>query len=492
MTSSRIHQAVVLATHTTTRGPLALRKVGGLSVIQRTLLNLQRAGIRKVWIITGPQPGRLTATVQNDARLRSLSIEWIRCPRPPADHGLALLRARPHIRGPFFAIDGSHLFDRSMLSYLEQEPLDGATLACTSWDPNAGAAAIAVSTGRQRDRIDHVSSATKAEPGHGQLGHGQLGMFSGVMACDEQLFSAIDVARARGKTQALLGAFTSLAENRQLRVAWCHDSNWQSVATKSGKRRAESMLIQGLRKSVDGYISRWINRYVSLAFTRVLKDTPITPNHVTVFNLLISVAAGVVAAAAGPGNVARLAIAAALWQLASMLDGTDGELARLRFQESRFGEWADTLTDDIGKFVFFSGFGYGVANVTGQPIWLQLSLAAVVMQVAVALGVYRKLIQVGSGSHYALSWATNSDPRDNALVRFYRSIEFMGRRDYFVFAIFCLTMLGLWQLAILGTFITTAIIFVQEMVRPRQARSASGVPQPAALSEYRDHREQVS
>jgi 1L-myo-inositol 1-phosphate cytidylyltransferase / CDP-L-myo-inositol myo-inositolphosphotransferase len=163
-----------------------------------------------------------------------------------------------------------------------------------------------------------------------------------------------------------------------------------------------------------------------------------------------------------------LLVGAVLWQLASMLDGIDGEIARLKFQGSRLGEWFDTLTDDIGRFVFFIGVGMGLAAMTGQSIWLQLSVLGVVMQMSVAANLYRKLIKTGSGSHYALAWETK--PKDTWTSRFYHRIEFMSRRDYYVFFFMVLTAFEWAHIGVAIMVATTAVIFTHETLRPRQAR----------------------
>jgi len=46
------------------------------------------------------------------------------------------------------------------------------------------------------------------------------------------------------------------------------------------------------------------------------------------------------------GTWATLALGALLVQLQSILDGCDGEIARLKFKSSKIGEWLDNVLDD--------------------------------------------------------------------------------------------------------------------------------------------------
>jgi phosphatidylglycerophosphate synthase len=152
-----------------------------------------------------------------------------------------------------------------------------------------------------------------------------------------------------------------------------------------------------------------------------------------------------------------------------MLDGVDGELARLKFSGSKFGEWFDTLTDDIGKFLFFIGSGVGAAAVLGSSIWFNLLALSVAMQVAMSYFIYRKLIQSGSGSHYALAW--DGPPQDKPLwTRLITRIEFLSRRDAYVAIWLLLTAIGLVQVGIVLSLASTSCVLISELVSPRRAR----------------------
>ena len=52
-----------------------------------------------------------------------------------------------------------------------------------------------------------------------------------------------------------------------------------------------------------------------------------------------------------------------------IIDGCDGEVARLKFQESRFGYLFDVTTDNIVHVAIFIGLGVGLyrAAPDGQP-----------------------------------------------------------------------------------------------------------------------------
>ena len=107
---------------------------------------------------------------------------------------------------------------------------------------------------------------------------------------------------------------------------------------------AEKWMLRRLVKDSEGFMSRHLERKISLAVTRKLVETRITPNAMT----LVSLGIGLVGASffvlpPGPGHV----VGSLLFWLHSVLDGCDGELARLKFAESRWGGLLDFWGDNV-------------------------------------------------------------------------------------------------------------------------------------------------
>ena len=99
----------------------------------------------------------------------------------------------------------------------------------------------------------------------------------------------------------------------------------------------------------DGLVSRYLNRPLSRPAARLLAPTPVTPNMVTVFTLLLACAAGAMVAAGWTiaGGVAIQAV--------SVIDGVDGDLARLKLMSTRFGAVLDAVTDRYADAIMLGG-----------------------------------------------------------------------------------------------------------------------------------------
>jgi phosphatidylglycerophosphate synthase len=93
-----------------------------------------------------------------------------------------------------------------------------------------------------------------------------------------------------------------------------------------------------------------------------LKDSWITPNHLTSVRLLIGLAA---AAAFMPGTYAWSNVAALLLVLSNFVDHTDGELARMSGKSSRMGHIYDLASDAAVTILLFIGIGIGVGARPG-------------------------------------------------------------------------------------------------------------------------------
>ena len=123
------------------------------------------------------------------------------------------------------------------------------------------------------------------------------------------------------------------------------------VRSDADHEAAGRLLVRSAGKDTDGIVSRHVNRKVSQALTSLLVGTPVTPNAVTMVVSLVGVAAAALVLA---GGYAGTALGAGLFVLNSVLDGVDGELARLRFQESPAGAWLDRLSDKAVMVLFFA------------------------------------------------------------------------------------------------------------------------------------------
>ena len=138
-----------------------------------------------------------------------------------------------------------------------------------------------------------------------------------------------------------------------------------AVRTAGDLRSAESWLLRGLIKDSEGFMSRHVERLISLALTRRLVWTSVTPNAITLVSLAIGLASAPFFLSSTPGW--QLA-GALLFLLHSILDGCDGEIARLKFLESAGGAALDFWGDNTVHVAVFGCMAVGW-NLSAHSAW---------------------------------------------------------------------------------------------------------------------------
>ncbi len=156
-----------------------------------------------------------------------------------------------------------------------------------------------------------------------------------------------------------------------------------------------SWLMAAGSKTQDGFMARHFDRRISLAISRRLLETPLTPNQMTLFSTLL----GLIGTAffLGASRAAYVSGALLVW-LHSVLDGCDGELARVRFQESAFGSDLDFWGDNLVHLALFSCLGYGFWRTGNGVHTLVLAAVADLGVLASAAAAWRHRLRRRAGS----------------------------------------------------------------------------------------------
>jgi phosphatidylglycerophosphate synthase len=157
-----------------------------------------------------------------------------------------------------------------------------------------------------------------------------------------------------------------------------------AIRTPREVRAAETWLLRSLIKASEGFMSRHLERRISLALTRWLVRTRVTPNMITVVSVGIGLCGAPFFLSTAP--LAQLA-GALLFLTHSILDGCDGEIARLKFLESRGGAVLDFWGDNLVHQAIFTcmAVGWGLASHSMWPLLLgALAVAGTLGAAAIA------------------------------------------------------------------------------------------------------------
>jgi phosphatidylglycerophosphate synthase len=137
------------------------------------------------------------------------------------------------------------------------------------------------------------------------------------------------------------------------------------MLTRADVARAEHTLRRSSYKDTDHTCAQW-NRRISLPISVALMRTPLTANQLSV----VLVAIGFYSAwLFSIGRYWPGVLAAFLSLAASILDGCDGEIARLKYQESALGCWIETFGDYSYYLAIFIGLTVGAVHQTDAEIF---------------------------------------------------------------------------------------------------------------------------
>lgn len=114
----------------------------------------------------------------------------------------------------------------------------------------------------------------------------------------------------------------------------------------------------------------------------ILRDTFVTPNHLTGLRLFCGLSAGVFLSL---GDYIYSNIGACLFVLSNFLDHADGELARLTGKISNNGHYFDLVSDALVNIFLFLGIGLGLMN---SELGLYAGMMGLIAGIAVATIFY--------------------------------------------------------------------------------------------------------
>ena len=381
-----------------------LAEVGTLPLVLRAILSAQTAGADRIIVATDPVNGPAIRRRLVSTRRLPDSVEWLEVLRESAI-SIAVQRAAANAERVVL-IMGDRSYHPSLYRTASEWDGDGA-LELFSGGDLVGLTALsrALALDLVRDSNSKISSI-------------------------EELHEWI-----RTRHAAKFGPT----------VVYCKtvaQDSWQKVANEQDRLVAEKKLESWLVKPTDGVFAR-MNRKVSIPISRQLIKFPITPNMVSLFTLGVSFASGLYF---GLGGYWNALIGAVLSVWASILDGCDGEVARLKLQASDFGCWLDTVCDYLYYIFIFVGMTVGLVRSTGKTSYLtwggMLLLGAIATFVMASIG--RKRLSGQRPEQYLAEWHKKAESQmSNPLAYIGRHLEFIIRRCFLPYALLAFAVLNL-------------------------------------------------
>ena len=349
--------------------PGPLTQVVGIGLFQRAVLTLQRAGIRQLIVLTGPEEDQLKQALARGPRV-TIPVRWMPIREFPLDDPRTWEAMAAEVHGFCLVASVRGMFSRALIESLRREVQEGQAILVAQPVVQRGAGDRRVSVKVQAERLLALGSSRADD--------------ATLVAADLLVLPAGLMAAAQ-EVQAPPGAvpirrwIERAAIDGRVRVMRTdgHPSQWyQDVRTQADVPAAERKLFSSLKGEFEGFVDRYFNRKVSRWFTRIFLAAGASPNTITMMATVVGLLAAV---GFGFGTYEAAVAAALLFQLAAVIDCCDGEVARLTFTESPFGAWLDIAMDNVVHMAIFAGIAVGAyQQMAGQDgDWIPLALGVV-------------------------------------------------------------------------------------------------------------------
>jgi phosphatidylglycerophosphate synthase len=214
---------------------------------------------------------------------------------------------------------------------------------------------------------------------------------------------------------------------------------------------------------------------------------PIHPSVFTASVFVLPIAAGVLLLR---GDYLSILMGAAIFQVFSILDGCDGEIARARNLESKFGERLDNVCDFLGSLIYVVALGTGLYHFKEGVVCALLITAN---ELVLRLGTRAK--RVASEDFHESFYARHHGMIGHSGLldlgeRFVWWLFQLTKRDVAIFFFLVLALLNLgswilhlWTIAAGGSLIISAIATARaadsrgDAIVPSRARDYGSQPE---------------
>jgi len=247
---------------------------------------------------------------------------------------------------PFLLLMSDHIFEQSILDRVLSITSQAAFTVCLDKKPSRAEVREGLKLALRGGAVVHADKALSP----------RYGIDTGIILCRENSKAYIERAIENSGFKATIAdALNLAAADGKVDYVDVTGKLWKDVDTSEDLVEARKVYWQILRKELtkpeDGLVSRYLNRPIStrisiMAYRRSFRIEPLT---VTLVSFILGLSASLLLA------MRVFILGGLLVQLASVIDGVDGELARLYRKATPWGGYLDSVLDRISDIAIVAG-----------------------------------------------------------------------------------------------------------------------------------------
>lgn len=341
------------------------KEVASIPLYKRTVLSACKAGIREFIIFGCNSKDEVKDSLSADTRINA-EFKWYDLETDVHWNELINREIKEDTDEHFLVIKANVLFSHNVLDYLSA-PSPGNTIAT-----------IAIKDPAYLSPTDNTTSNDSVKSGIQDEVNG------GIIAASHKIKDFIDPTN---NGPSLHGLIQKLSNKNLLNTVEAKECLYEEVNSQASLVLAEKRLYQSLGSDSDSPIlDRHVIRKVSGFISKLSIKTPVTPNQITVLSLILGLLSGLFFAFGGyTFNI----IAGFLYFSSVVFDQCDGEIARLKYMQSDYGNILDIICDTVVNAAIVIGITYSIYMTSDSGFMIALGASAVVgISVSLLLTTY--------------------------------------------------------------------------------------------------------
>lgn len=252
-----------------------------------------------------------------------------------------------------------------------------------------------------------------------------------------------------------------------------------SVRTPSDLPKLRNEIAEQIRIKALTPVAKHINKRISLPISALIARTPITPNQITIFAMLFSLAGAFCFF-----SPTTYFLAFACFQINSLLDGTDGEVARMNFRFTDFGKKLDVYCDYITSVLLIVGEFLGLSLFTKNAavIWGSvLGVSSLLLIAALWIIAIKKNLTPDNFDDIEGHCHRRLHHPQTMLEYFLSVFQFISHRDFYILLVFILSLFELYYVIhfflvlVSVSWLLLTVFSLKICVELKQAHFPSGI-----------------